>query len=261
MQPQQQPVLPAEPPFRGEGPRDFMRRRLKETSCGWTGKRVDDDELVAPGVGNRFWELVGMRIRGHSSLMLGAVQFRRQSSDVKHARQSLPSYLASDQSKDDVNGIGLPTVVSVEFPTATESVREFLDELSGKPRRNRVLVDKSLIDVVFDLRADNPSVGKLSCPSKRVSRTVVVRTREGHLLSGNLLNLEICLSRELPFIALTMGVQHTVHGNCPLPTLFLHRGFLAMLSVVDEETPLARQLRCTPFQVSRANPMHLVLED
>ena len=247
--------------FFGEGYREFMRRRLKETSCGWMGQRVDDTELIAESVDDQFWELVGMRIRGHSSLILGAIQFRRQSCDESHARQSLSSYLASDQAKDDINGVVLPAVVALEFPMATESVQEFLRELQGQSSRHRVLVDRGFIDVMFDLRAQNPSQAKLNHASSSVSKTVVMLTRDGHLLSGNLLDLEKKLRRQMPFFALTMGVQHTVHGNLPLPTVLLHRRYISMLTVADESGRLEEKLVCLPFQAAQANPLHLVLED
>ncbi|MFQ5526768.1 MAG: hypothetical protein ACE5GX_10965 [Thermoanaerobaculia bacterium] len=246
--------------FVGEGHRHFLRRRLREISSGWTGRQADDAEVIAESVDDTFWELVGMRIRGHSTLILGAVQFRRQAAEEGHARQSLPSYLASDQAKDEVNGVVLPTVVALEFPSATESVQEFLQRLEGRSRQHRVLVEKRFIDVIFDLRAKNPSMAKLNDSARAVSQTVALRTRDGHLLSGNLLDLEVKLRRELPFIALTMGVQHTVHGNLPLPTVFLHRHYISMLAAADETGGLAEKLKCLPFQVTDANPLHLVLE-
>ena len=57
-----------------------------------------------------------------------------------------------------------------------------------------------------------------------------------------------------------MGVQHTVHGNLPLPTIFLHRHYIAMLVATSEVERLEEKLTCLPFLTSEANPLHLVLE-
>ena len=134
-----------------------------------------------------------------------------------------------------------------------------MSNLEATRGRHHILLDKSLVQVLFDLRAQNPSKEKLGQPAKSVRQTVVMRTRDGHVLSGNLLDLEMKLRRDLPFVALTMGVQHTIHGNVPLPTLFLHRRYISMLAAADD-APLEDQLSLIAFQPENANPLHLVVD-
>jgi hypothetical protein len=232
---------------------------LRETATGWAGRALDDRELIADSTDTHFWELVGLRVSGHASLLLGALSFRRQQSGPGYSRQSLPSYLATACPIGERNSAGLPTVVGVELPSTRESVREFLGALDGKLLRHRVLVDKELIQVMFDLRAQNPSTERVLRRAKPVRRTVVLRTRDGHVLSGVLLDLEAKLQRDSPFLAITMGVQHTVHGNVPLPTLFVQRRYISMLSLLEDQ-PLEMRLSCIPFQPENANPLFLVVD-
>ncbi len=238
---------------------EFLRRRLRETAAGWAGRDLDDSELIADSTDGHFWELVGLRVSGHESLLLGALSFRRQTAGPGYSRQSLPSYLATDCPIGDRNSAGLSTLVRVELPTARESVSEFLGDLKGKQRRHRVLVDKELIQVMFDLRAQNPSTEKVIGRAKAVRGTVVLRTRDGHVVSGILLDLEAKLRRDPSFLAITMAVQHTVHGNVPLPTLFVQRRYISMLSSL-EGRPLEEKLSCVPFQPKNANPLYLVVD-
>ncbi|MCP4200548.1 MAG: hypothetical protein GY769_01275 [bacterium] len=244
-----------------EGHLQFMRRRLRHTSSGWTAKQLEDTELVAEADDNKmFWELIGIRVKGHPGVILGAVKFRRQTSESAYARQSLPSYLALESPAGDGSAPHQRALVSLEVPDATESVPEFLRELTGKSSRHQVLVDKALIQLVFDLRTKNPSIEKLSRPAVSVRHKVVLRTRCGHVISGDLLDLDLKLHRDMPFVALTMGVQHTIHGNIPLPALFFHRRSISMLLEMSGVDELEDKLACAPFRLENANPLHLILE-
>lgn len=239
----------------------FLRRRLDRVSRLWSEGRQDDSTVIAQASDDRFWELLGIRVLGCPGVMLGAVQFRRQQKGDRSARQSLPYFLATPAAVGDGLAASGRPLVSVELPTALESVAEFLERLAGSTDRNPVLVDRACIQLAFDLRSRNPSVEKLGQSADSKWQQVILRTRDGHVLSGNLLDTVRKLRSDLPFVALTMVVQHSLHGNVPLPTLCLDRQYISMLYEVDESTSGEDPLNRVGFQPWTANSLHLVFGD
>lgn len=238
---------------------DFLRRRALDP--GSQQSHACDLELVAPSGAAAFWEIVGLRIQGHDLGILGALEFRRQVEDPDSlARQSLAAYLASPP---HVAGskelLGPNKLIALQVPAASESVADFLSRLSVGGLGSSLLVDPDLIQVGFDFRSQNPSLDKRSHTIQLSWQTVALRTVEGHVLTGALLDLRMKLCRSTPFVALVRVVQHTPECAIPLPTVFIHREYISMMTAVAMKDPIDNWIEdSVPLSAFSANPEHLL---
>jgi len=207
-----------------------------------------------------FWELLGVRLQGHPSLVFGAVRFRRQSKERGDwARQSLVSYLSSPAREIGLAETPLPPhLVELMLPETGESILAFLERARGGGSCRRVLVDREVVELAFDLRLDNPSRHRPTGESVVESDSLhLFRTVQGHILSAYPHRLDRKLLRSEDFLALRRATQHTATSDRPLPTLVVNRSFLTMVAKI--EGGLAGWLaHSVPFLGDLANPKHLL---
>lgn len=189
------------------------------------------------------WELVGFRLRSHASLLLALVQFRRQSSGTQpHGRVSLVHHLSSPSRSRSPDEVPPPSgVVSVVPVPTSREVPSFLQDVREGHRPTATWLDRSAIQMAFDFRPQNPSDRRRpksegAVPLRRV------RTMDGHLLEARSEDLHTKLHRDLEYIALVDGVQRTPKGSYTLPTLIVHRSYLAADWPGPEEGPADRAL-------------------
>ena len=196
-----------------------------------------DRQLVGAFGATTFWEMVGIRVRGHNAGILGALEFRRQDADPGSlARESLTAYLSSPRTlAAGTDPLNLSRVLALQTPAASESIPDFLSRLSADGLRNPLVIDRDLLSFAFDFRSHNPSIEKRRGTLRPVWETVALRTSEGHVLTGALQDLRLKLYRHQPFLTLVKAVQHTPERVIPQDTLVLHRSFVSMITVVDSK--------------------------
>lgn len=178
-----------------------------------------------------FWELLGFRVRGMPRCLVGAVHFHAQNDDpLVFARRSLGHFLSSPPQTMGHAGQGYPAdLIELRVSLEGESPAELLGRLRrGEPTAS-LFLDAAQVEVAFDFRPANPSLQRASGPQVRPTR-LLFRSREGHLLVGDTLNLGAKLRRGGGFLALTGVVQHLPGRELPLPTLVIHREFLTMMT-------------------------------
>lgn len=242
----------------------FLRSWL---SNSWRGSAAGvprigfDPSSVAVSTDSGIREVIGLRVQGHPTCVLGAVQFRRQNDEpASLARQSLVSFLTSPRTNSEVSKqLRCGKLVALNVPSTAEAVEEFVDRLSAGNCGSPTLLDPNLIQLAWDFRSENPSEQKTGRPAKSVIHTIVVRSAEGHVVSGVAVDIRMKLWRPTPFLAITHVVQHTAERMMPLPTLIIHRHFLSMIGVVRKSESIEAWLESSAaFSAKTANSEHLL---
>jgi len=221
---------------------------------------MPDRIFLARSDPEHFWELIALRLQGHPSLLFGAVRFRRQSKEASDwPRQSLVSYLSSPAREIGVAETPLPpNLIELMIPETGESILTFLERARGGGTCRKVLVDREVVELAFDLRLDNPSRHRPTGDELVGSDSLhLFRTVQGHILSAYPHRLSRKLLRSEDFLALRRATQHTTTSGRPLPTLVVNRSFLTMVARI--EGGLAGWLaHSVPFLGDLANPKHLL---
>jgi hypothetical protein len=210
---------------------------------------------------SHFWELIGLRARGHAALILGAIRFPRQPSKKEpYARRSLVHYLCSPPKELGTGGIARPAgMVEVALPFVDERIPDFLDRFRDRTRSHTFFMEADHLDFAFDFRVENPSEDRHVRMNQRHQEVHVVRTIGGHVLSGRSEGLHTKLHKDGAFLALSEAIQYTPDSKLLLPNLALHRRFLAMDAVCSNDSPLGEWTeRSVPFLASLANATHLL---
>lgn len=213
---------------------------------------------LARDEGEAFWELIACRVRGHPALLFGAARFRRQGAADGFDRQSLVSYLSAPLREVALDRTPRPPhLVELLLPDTGETVLAFLERVRRGEACRTVLLDRREIELALDFRLENPSKSRPAAAAPEAAERHLFRTTDGHILSGYPHHLPAKLHRADDFVALTRPTQHTATHDRPLPTLVVHRSYLTMAARVDGG--IERWLeRTAPFQVSLANPKHLL---
>lgn len=208
--------------------------RARKTPAGVPDDLETTPNLYLLGSGEAsFWELLGLRLEGFPSLLVGGVRFRRQAKDRDDlSRQSLVSYLSNPNREMGVSETPRPAhLMEVILPDTRQPILRFIERCRAGHRPPHMLVDISKIRFAFDFRLQNPSrmrqAGELTAAER-----YLFRTSSGHLLSAVPHRLPTKLHREDPFLALTRPVQHTSTEDRVLPTLVVHRNFVTMTAPV-----------------------------
>lgn len=234
--------------------------RLRESSSAAVANAppVPISVYLARDEGEAFWELIACRVRGHPSLLFGAVRFRRQGPEGSFSRQSLVSYLSAplrDVSLDKTPRP--PHLVELLLPDTRETVLHFLERARRGEACRSLLLDRREIELALDFRLENPSKTRPAHVEPEAAERHLFRTVGGHILSAYPHHLPQKLHRADDFVALTRPTQHTATADRPLPTLVVHRAHLSMAAKVDGG--IERWLEHTaPFQASLANPKHIL---
>jgi hypothetical protein len=208
-----------------------------------------------------FWELIGVRVRGHAAIIIGAIRFPRQPSVTEEfARRSLVHYLCSPPKELGMSGVARPArMVQIALPEVDESIPDFLSRFQQGETVRNFFVDVKQIDFAFDFRAENPSAERKVRANQRNFEVHVVRTVAGHILSGRSEGLHMKMHKDGTFLALAQAVQYAPEQTLLLPNLALHRSFISMDAVcTDENTAQAWTRRTVPFLAALANPKHLL---
>lgn len=224
----------------GQRSRDHLERYIRAVEehrqTGTGSEPVTPESLYfVDGVEDALREVVGFRMRGHGSALMGAfILPRHHRSVVPNGRPSLASFLSRPPRR-----IGYaidppaPGLITAFMPDVTESIPSFMERLrrdGGSP----INVDAAVIDIAFDLRLSNPSeIREHSHAAARAQRSVF-RTIGGHVVSGVSVGLQQTLHKDDRFIALAAAVQHRPSGDIPLPTLAVNRSILALQSPLSD---------------------------
>lgn len=250
-----------------KAPKPFLNNHLRHIKEHFARLRqgyatVADPEAVFLGhqEGDFFWELIGMRLRGHPAPILGAVRFRRHEfPGVAFARESLAAYLRQpcDQPGSSAHR-NAHVGIAVLLPRAGEQISAFLRGLRAGRISKMVQLDPSLIDVAFDFRMHNPyGLEALKRKASPLERRLF-RTAHGHILSGFSHDPRDAVVPE-EFVAIREPVQHSARGSVPLPALAMRSQFVALtVDVSDEATRLAAR-HWVPFSPASAATRHLLL--
>ena len=213
---------------------------------------------LARDEGEAFWELIACRVRGHPSLLFGAVRFRRQGEAGSFCRQSLVSYLSAPVREVALDRTPRPPhLIELLLPDTRETVLAFLERARrGEPCRS-LLLDRREIELALDFRLQNPSKTRPANAQPEAAELHLFRTVGGHILSAYPHHLPAKLHRADDFVALTRPTQHSATADRPLPTLVVHRGSISMAARV--ESGIERWLEHTAaFQAALANPKHIL---
>lgn len=195
------------------------------------------------------WELIGFRVRGMDSPILGAVHFQRQEPASK-ARRALSDYLSRPPVKPGLSETSFPRhLVPVAVKRDNESFLGFTERLNRGDEPRIVHLAQDCIEVAFDLRPDNPSIEKQPRLGRGESERRVFRTVEGHVLIACVASLAEKLHRDQAFLGLQRVQQLTSCGTLDLPNLIVHRKYFAMTLEWSENLDWFRSsiLRPTKF--------------
>lgn len=207
------------------------------------------EAYIGNGDDAAFWELIGFRIWGHPYLLLGAARFtRHDDAMVDYGRESLPYYLTAP---DGTHRNGHPSL-EVIFPAPDEPVPVFLEALRAGEERAIVQVDPARVQFAFDFRTVNPSSLSKIRPDHTHPRPTAFRTTTGHILVGATKNLRARLYDPTNFLVLLNPVQRTAHGTHVLPTLVLHRSFVAAAAEAPDSADDRSLERLLPFSAGTA---------
>lgn len=210
------------------------------------------EAYIGNGSTSEFWELIGFRIWGHPHLLLAAVRFPRQAGAmVEYGRESLPYFLMYPNEARTARP-GSHSTLEVILPGPDESVPLFLQALRDGEERPIVRVDPNRVQFAFDFRTVNPSSLSRIRPEPIHPRTTAIRTTEGHILVGATKNLPDKLEASTDFLVLLNPVQRTPHGTHVLPTLVLHRTFVAAAAEVPADADERSLERLLPFSSGTA---------
>ena len=212
--------------------------------------------LIRPEESSGFWELIGFRIAGFSRALVGAVQFADQSREPgRYARRSLGHYLSSPPQNIGLDRSTYPAdLIELRVPRKGETIPDLLGQLKRGESTGTLYVDADMVEIAWDFRRENPSVERPRL-AEGPSQPLVLRSREGHVLSGRSANMTVKLRSNRQFLVLTSVVQWLPDGTLPLPTLVIHRRYLAMVGErAEDEQDNALP---TPF-TGDVNPFHLL---
>lgn len=246
------------PPAGGAGDThlDYLRRLLAGAGEAPGGEfRFLTRAEGIPG----FWELIGFRVNGLSRALLGAVHFQAQSDDpFQFARRSLGHFLSSPPQNLGVDRDSYPAdLIELRVPPEGEDLPDLLGRLRRGDATASLYLDAAHLEIAFDFRRANPSIQRLPGEQSR-SRRLLFRSREGHVLVGNTLNLGAKLRRTGSFLALTAVRQHLPARTLELPTLVVHRDFLTMIAETAGADPEGSMSLPGAFSPQMANPFHLL---
>lgn len=208
-----------------------------------------------------FWELIGVRVRGHRSTLIGAARFRRQSHrGTTYGRRSLSCYLSQPPKNLAIDQSVFPAqMLQLQFAGGDESFPSFLRRLTAGERRRTFLVDVETVVVAFDFRNENPSLEKGLHPQRTSSPRLLIRTVDDHILSAVSHGLSNQLHSDRKFLGLTDVRQHTARRSYPLPTLIVNRSYLSSLALPGPGEEVESWLtEAGPFQLETANPQYLL---
>ena len=204
--------------------------------------------------GDSFQELIGFRMPGMASVELAVFSFQKHGlPGVAYARESLAGYLSSPPMPPRTGPFAAPTgSIGVLLPRADETIPQALKALqAGRPAPSLVL-DPRRIQLALDFRGHNPSSREVVKRSAGRLRTFVLRTLDGHVLTGR--SASIGARAEDRFVALTDVVQVTPRGTIKLPALTLNTSWLAMWADVTEDNVRIAMGYWSPFLAAEANP-------
>ncbi len=207
--------------------------------------------------GDHFWELVGLRLVGVPTVVLAAMRFRRHElPGIDHARESLASYLSSPPSPrhSDVSG-----AIPVLLPSAREKIPTFLAGLRAGRVVPPVHVDPTQIQAAFDFRMHNPWAVEAFKRLVGPLRSMIFRTRDGHLIKGQSRTIHPADGCPDPFVAVQSPVQLMGAGVLPLPTLIFNRSYLGMAVDTTDEAPRLAARNWLPFLPASASQESLLL--
>ncbi|MEZ4422311.1 MAG: hypothetical protein R3E98_02790 [Gemmatimonadota bacterium] len=237
---------------------EHIREHLLRVETGHIA--VTDPEAVYLGhaEGDRFWEVIGLRLAGHPSPILGAVPFRRHElPGVLHSREPLASFLSSPATPGRGGGplLAPPGWIPMLLPRARETIPAFLRSLRAGKVPKPVLIDPGTIELAFDFRLENPfGMASLRRPLLRH----LIRTERGHLITGYCHD-PMEGSTQPAFLHVKDPVQHTAQGSRRLLPLAIRRSFITlMVDISDDETRMAAA-QWVPFSPASATPHHLLL--
>lgn len=270
--PEAKPSAPSGPsrtssPRPGRGPRktdaphlDHVKDHLRRLAEGLSAVSAPEQIFVGRDDGPHFQEVVGLRLEGHPTMVLAALRFQRHDlPGTEYARESLNAYLSSPPAPTSSPYEGARQgEISAYLPRWHVSIPAFLEQLRDGPDYAPVHFSPDLIQVAFDLRMSNPS-GMESVKQRAGAMTPhLFRTRGGHVLRGNSHGRRQSLGSGHRFIAVTECEQLTPGGRIRLPSVMLHRDFVAMaVPLADEKTRLAAP-NWTPFLPVTATGRHLL---
>lgn len=219
---------------------------------------VPTNLYLARDDGEGFWELIACRVRGHPSLLFGAVRFRHQGHASDFARQSLVSYLSAPLREVALDRTPRPPhLVEMLLPDSGETVIQFLDRARNGGACRSLVLDRREIELALDFRLQNPSKTRPVDSEPEAAQLHLFRTVGGHILSAYPQHLPAKLHRADDFVALTRATQHSATNDRPLPTLVMHRGCLTMAAKVEDSTESWLE-QTAPFDVSLAESSHLL---
>lgn len=238
---------------------DFLEAYLRSLAATPRGAPAPRPPVVAADR-ESFWELIGLRVHGCATVLLGAVRFQRQDRQPgRWGRRSLAHFLSAPPNRIPREEVVYPSNnVEIEVPEHDETIPAFLGRLeSGRPG-NSLFVDTGCVEAAFDFRAANPSTEKLHALRSEAAQVLVFRTVAGHVLTGLSPGLSAKLRRDRPFFGLTEVWQHTPRGTFLLPTLILQRGFLTMVGALPPAAGRARKLTHPAFAPAVVSASHLL---
>lgn len=251
----QPPIDPNSSPDTGEAQRLSYLKRLLEGTADPAGP--GEFLYLARGTTEGFfWELVGLRVKGLTRALVGAVHFQSQTRERStFARRPLGHFLSSPPQNIALDRASYPAdLIEVRVPCRGESLPDLLGRLKQGEPTGTLYLDAEMIEAAFDFRAQNPSLERPRA-ARPVGQRLVVRSREGHVLSGVTTNLSARLRSEHQFVALAGVEQWLPEGKLRLPTLVLHRRTLTMLTEIPEGE---EGLLPHPFDRTRANASHIL---
>lgn len=185
-----------------------------------------------------FWELIGLRLLGMKQVLIGAVEFQRQSEGTD-ARQALSHYLSNPPRRLDPKMADYPAhLLRVATRPPERGLKEFVRGLNKGDEPRFVLFDIDMLQLCFDFRKVNPSLERNRFQSQGGTR-MCFRTINGDVLTGLLHSPIQRLRRTDNFFGVSRVIQHTALGELPMPDLIVHRGFFAAMSECAEEKLLS----------------------
>ncbi|MGD2067813.1 MAG: hypothetical protein PVI57_03945 [Gemmatimonadota bacterium] len=235
---------------------EHVKEHLGRLASGVTSTRRPDEVYLGHDEGSHFWELVGLRMAGHPTVVLAAFRFHRQDHPgADDARESLAAYLSSPPPPlSSPFGAAMPGEISAYLPRWHEAIPAFLARLRAGPDYAPVHFVPRLVQMAFDFRPTNPSAMEAAKRRAGPMSPFLFRTTRGHVLRG--------WSRGPDarggFIAVTRCEQLTPAGPKPVGSLMLNPEFIALsVPLNDEKTRLAAP-NWMPFLPATASKRYLL---